>query len=643
MTRPTSGGGAAEPSRSESSTSPASAPTTADTGSAAADDAPASSPSAAPLLCSWSSRETTLVLLITLLVTLAPFVLAVARAAVSGWTPSGDQAMEILRMHDVGTSRTPLLGPYSRFGWDHPGPLLFWIGAPVLRLAGPVGVMVLVGAINIAATVTAVAAARRLAGDVFALLVTAAVAVMVQSHGAVKLVDPWNPWVTILPLLCYLLCVPTAVVHRSRWALVAAVVTGSFVAQSHLGNVPVVVAAALVGTAWWRWDRATDRPTASPTHPTGRSNWWLLILLGALWSGPVVDMVVNVPGNVGALAEFALGSDQAPSPLSESLGAAAREVGFVPAWLGADEGVWPVEPAPKWTLLVLPAALASGLVIRRRTDPSLSIHAVALVGYALAICGAAVFAVTRTTGGLIPYVLRWTWPVAMVATLVALLPVVHAAASLRPGRRAAAIGSVAIATFAVSVLGTTGAIRHSIDVPIEPSPQTDRSVGPLSKAIRDVLPKGDFGLEWVDVRSFSATSIGAGVDLTRHGYGIDFPFDHASRVGGFRATRRTDVPLLIIVGKTPAKDFVPADGAELIVEWDHLSPADRERADGLDARIRTTAHVADSTLVGVDNRKARDDLVAAGADPDAVEALYELEGDREGYEVWLAPPGTPRS
>ena len=36
----------------------------------------------------------------------------------------------------------------------------------------------------------------------------------------------------------------------------------------------------------------------------------------------------------------------------------------------------------------------------------------------------ATFTVTRTTGGLIAYVLRWTWPVAVFATAVALLPLV---------------------------------------------------------------------------------------------------------------------------------------------------------------------------------------------------------------------------
>lgn len=580
-------------------------------------------------------------------VTLAPFVVVVFRAALSGWTPSGDQAMEILRMHDVGSANTPLLGPYSRFGWDHPGPLLFWLGAVGLRLGGPPGVMVLVGLINIGAVIGTVAAARRLAGDLFALVVTAAVAVMVSSHGAVKLIDPWNPWVTVLPLLCYLLCVPVAVARRSRWALVVAIGSGSFAAQSHLGNVPVVLAAAVVGSIWWWvWERP-ERRRPVPGQIAHRRALWVPALLVILWSGPLIDLVINAPGNLWALTEFAMGSTEEPAPLADALGAAARELGLLPAWLGANEGVWPVAAAPIWTLLVLPAALVAGLLAARRNRDLHPVRAEGIVAYALAVYAAAAFAVTRTTGGLIPYVLRWTWPAAMLATVVALLPLLQLLGR-RAGRERTGAGTVgagvvaALATLTVLV-ASVSSVGEGRRHPVEPSPHTDRSVGPLSAAIREVLPVGDYGLEWLDVRSFSATSIGTGADLTRHGYGIDFPRDHASRVGEFRATGRTDVPTLQIVGQTPARVFSPPDGARLIVEWDHLSARERARADELEARIRLDAAFDPTTLMAVDTRAARENLVAMGADPADVLALHRLEGDRESYDVWLVPPGAVRT
>ncbi len=319
-----------------------------------------------------------------------------------------------------------------------------------------------------------------------------------------------------------------------------------------------------------------------------------------------------------------------------------------------------MRPAPTWTLLALPAALVGGIVVAHREGAAnrghddhgsyhvgslrRSSHLVALAAYALVVYCAAAFAVTRTTGGLIPYVLRWTWPVAVLASCVAALPVLRRLQDLDGPRRAhPATRSAAVAAAAVVLASTFATTRSAFDVAVEPVPSSDRSAGPLSKAIREVLPTGDYGLEWRDVRSFSAIPIGTGVELTRHGYGIDFPTDHSNRVGEFRATGRTDVPLLVIVGSTPARYFTPPPDADLIVEWDHLSATERARADEIEARIRADAGIAPTTLLAVDTTATRDELVESGAERADVEALHALEGDRESYDVWLAPAGTART
>lgn len=583
----------------------------------------------------------TWVLIATVAVALAPAAVAMVRAATSGWEPSGDQAMEVLRMHDTGTAHTPLLGPYSRFGWDHPGPLLFWVGAPALRLAGPVGVMVLVGLVNAASIVGTVAAARRLAGDAFALLVVAATAVLVHSHGAVKLVDPWNPWVTVLPLLCYLFTVPVAATRGSVRATAVAVATGSFAAQSHLGNVPVVTLAALAGLVWWRL-RARSGPPATRTVRAGTGAAVLVALAVALWSGPLIDQVANDPGNLVALTEFVVDSPEEPAPLRESLGAAARQLGLVPAWAGAREDVWPVDPAPPWTLLVLPLALAVGALPAVRRATGGPPERVDLAAFAGLVYLGAVFTVTRTTGGLIAYVLRWTWPVAVLATTVALLPLVDLLR--RPGTTASRLARplTAAVTLAVVVAATAAATLDAVRRPVEPSPHTDRSAGALARALRPVLPPGSYGLEWLDVRSFSAVSIGTAAHLTRHGYDIDFPADHAGRVGEFRARGRTDRPLLVIVGQTPRRLWPPPAQARRLLRWDHLTAAERERADALEVRVRRDADLDPGQLLTVDTPEARDRLQRAGARPADVAELHRLEADREWYEVWLLPAGSPR-
>jgi len=340
--------------------------------------------------------------------------------------------------------------------------------------------------------------------------------------------------------------------------------------------------------------------------------------------------------------EFVLDSPEEAAPLGESLGAAARELGFLPAWAGAREEVWPVDPAPVWTLLVLPVALAVGAspAARRRTGGPAT--RVPLAALAALVHVAATFTVTRTTGGLIAYVLRWTWPVAVFATAVALLPLVdllrrHRTPVVRIGRAVAA-GLAG----AVVVVAATAAALDAARQPVEPSPATDRSARELARALRPVLPAGAYGLEWLDVRSFSAVSIGTAANLTRHGYDIDFPADHAGRVGEFRARGRTDRPLVVIVGQTPSRLWPPPPDARRLLHWDHLTEAERARADAIEVRVRHDADLDPDKLLTVDTVDARADLLEAGARPEDVALLHRLEADREWYDVWLLPAGSPR-
>src|SRR5256885_896506 len=79
---------------------------------------------------------------------LVPLVVTLIALIGTHWHPSSDDAIEVLRIRDVGGRHTPLTGAPSRFGWDHPGPSLFWILAPFRWVAGHTGVLVGVVCIN---------------------------------------------------------------------------------------------------------------------------------------------------------------------------------------------------------------------------------------------------------------------------------------------------------------------------------------------------------------------------------------------------------------------------------------------------------------------------------------------------------------
>ena len=65
-----------------------------------------------------------------------PIVVAVIVALRTDWTPVADWALIDVEVRGVGTVAMFLIGAYSRFGWNHPGPIAFYVFAPGYALSG---------------------------------------------------------------------------------------------------------------------------------------------------------------------------------------------------------------------------------------------------------------------------------------------------------------------------------------------------------------------------------------------------------------------------------------------------------------------------------------------------------------------------
>ena len=102
-----------------------------------------------------------LVLVVGALV-LVPVVAAIVSALRNPWAPSNDWALIELQVRAVGTADTPLLGTWSRFGWDHPGPWPLWLLAGFYRLVpAEHGLLFAAGMVNLVALAGCVAMALR--------------------------------------------------------------------------------------------------------------------------------------------------------------------------------------------------------------------------------------------------------------------------------------------------------------------------------------------------------------------------------------------------------------------------------------------------------------------------------------------------
>jgi hypothetical protein len=323
------------------------------------------------------------------------------------WWPAGDWAMLEMATADTGSANTRLVGPYSRLGWSHPGPALFWLLAAPYRLSGAASWSLLSTAalVNLASLVGAMVFAWRRGGLVLTALVALGLGSVVASSvvdvDSGMLADPWNPWITVLPTALLILAV-VSVWLGDRAALVVTVVVGSFLAQSHVGYGPLVAAMwATAAVGAWRHGVMTRR--------------WLLVggllPLVVLWLPPVIDQLFGT-GNLWALVGGFGGQDR-PLGLGGALEIAARQLDWGGPWMGGVEpnvmGTGSIEGLPLASLVmpVLVFAGAAALATWRRCHDAVRLQAVVAIA---AVTG--VVAVSRITGDAFDYLLRWWWPVA---------------------------------------------------------------------------------------------------------------------------------------------------------------------------------------------------------------------------------------
>ena len=235
------------------------------------------------------------------------------------------------------TAHTPLVGVYSR-GFNHPGPMMFWLLAPLSKLAGGAPWATLVGgALFQGAAIAATGwLALRRGGVAFMLAILAASAMAYSSFPTdVLFLEAWNPYLAF-PLFLLFLLQAWALAEGGRWQLLGIAVTGSLLIQFHIGYLPLVGAATL----WACITVAVDRSRV-PTRQGARPAWRTVAIataaaLVALWVAPVIQQFTGDPGNLGEIWRYFTDGEA-----TAGLGAATRvfavEFRVLPPWLFGSE------------------------------------------------------------------------------------------------------------------------------------------------------------------------------------------------------------------------------------------------------------------------------------------------------------------
>ena len=408
----------------------------------------------------------------------APPVVAIVVLAGRTWHPVDDFAIIDLRVRDVWSAHPPLTGLFSRPGWNHPGPAMFWLIAPISAAFGqPTWATHIGGAVLELVAMAWLAWATARAGLRMLLTAAAVVGMTYLGIGEWVIRQPWNLHV---PLIWFVLVLFLALlVATGRFGhLVGLAIAATIVVQTHVGFAAPVGAAvgfALVGVAL---DVRRDRTAPHRWRSTVLLTSGLLLVL---WLPPIVDVLLHWPGNLGKIASYFAGSNYAHVGFGRATGIVAAEFELLPPWLGGSAHtalftgfakpaslVWLLAPA----LLLLVAAFAAW-----RTHDRWDRRATALATTLLAV---AVLAVSRADQ---PRAYTFEWRV-VIAAFVAVAGV-QALVTLLARDRAAvrvAAGGIAVALVA---WGTVDLGARIVDPGPEPLEARRVELARALPAIRD--------------------------------------------------------------------------------------------------------------------------------------------------------------
>ncbi len=456
------------------------------------------------------------------LVPLAVSALAL-RVGHGSYAPIGDLAATELVTRDVGRYAVEV-GPYSRDGWHHPGPALYYLLALPYRLLGSASSAVEVGALLInGGSVAGMAfVARRRGGAGLMLVTLLGCALLMRSLGPDEVRLPWNPYVTVLPygLLVFL---TWALTCRDRWALPVAVFVGSFVAQTHIGYVALALPLVAFGAGWLvvstavqaRRDRSAPgvRTLAAPASAA-------VAIASLMWLPPVVQQITGDRGNLGAALEwFREGgvAREAPRGFLTGWRVVSAQFGLPPEWLFGERGVGLVnepvylyEPMVPVLLLVV---VGAGYVLWRRRPAG----AGRLIGVWLVATVVGIVATARTVGPVYEYRVGWARALGMVAGVIMGWAGWSAVTSWRPRLERRVL--MPLTLVALAALAVVGSVAH-VDAG-RPQPEESERVEAVIAAVVDGLPPGEGAVLVEGPATFESATYSLGLVLQLERRGID--------------------------------------------------------------------------------------------------------------------------
>ena len=373
-----------------------------------------------------------------------------------------------------------LLGPYSRYAWHHPGPLLFYILAPFYAAGGFRSPALSAGAltINLAAFAIAVWILVRRGG----LALTVVFCVLFGSYlarlGDLQ-VSAWNAHVAIVSAAA-LLVLAAAVASGWMRLLPAVAFLASFVVQTHVALLPLAAVAVMVALAGAELaplgaDAAATRPSKlgpygsdpaatgpSKLGPYDRGRWrqainrsiWVTL---AVWLVPAVEQMMPGGGNVTQMWRFAVQpSGGAAMPVAFE-GWAHALLAFVRPGLATPRGLLLPHDGAGWAgICAITEVLMLPIVVWWAHRRGRTLHRWLAIELFF-VSGAALWAVSRIPDGIHEHDVFWISAVGVLNGAVIVAALIEWAAMRGLGAatwgRPDAVRAAALAVVSVMIVG----------------------------------------------------------------------------------------------------------------------------------------------------------------------------------------------
>ncbi|MBA2464549.1 MAG: hypothetical protein H0V42_06195 [Nocardioidaceae bacterium] len=512
-----------------------------------------------------------------------PFLVTAITQVVHGQdlVPAGDLAATELLVGDVGNHEV-LIGLWSRSDWSHPGPLWFYVCAPVYWLFGreAVGLAVAAVLVNAASVLGIGILARRRGGTPLLVASLLGSLLLVRTLGGGFVASYWNLHITTLPF-ALLVFLTWSILCRDRWAIPVAAFVASLLAQTHVGFVPVAFSlfgAALAGLTVQVW-----RDRSGQDGPGGRDlvrpALAAVAVLGVVWLPPLIDELTAEPSNADRILRYFRGEEEPTQGLGVGMRVVLGQLELAPEWLVDKRAPAPftaqspfhdVMPLPLGLLVVAGAGWALW-----RWGPRSARSLLALLVVAVPV---SIVAVSRTAGPVFDYRLLWTWVVPMTAFVAVLWAAWTLATRRWPGRRdlllragVAALGVVVLVDVVAGVQGRLepgdSEIMASLTPQVVDGLERSLSVDDVGDIEGQVLVQAPYS-----VGHWQASGLQA--ELERRGVDVRVDAQRAVFLGRRREIDAPPVADLVVAPDAAFFERLEEPGLELLAWWSTYEEAE---------------------------------------------------------------------